>query len=208
MGFANVFKKKEMFSTCLLKLKDAHNVLWWVTLNTTALRHSEWLADNVACSGKARLGQTFMRARLCVGSGWYLTLKVIPLLNVCVRLRLTAEDESKVLEKMSVWKAYLVSAYWPELASVLLTCRGIATWCPVTWSFLLVNGTDSTPPAPVVMNRAEGLKHVNIWLTAGILSCYLNLRLTKRLSNFLASVMWIQLSFSMTLMCFTSSLNL
>lgn len=31
---------------------------------------------------------------------------------------------------------------------------------------------------------------------------------TKRLSNFLASVMWIQLSFSTTLMCFTSSLNL
>lgn len=31
---------------------------------------------------------------------------------------------------------------------------------------------------------------------------------TKRLSNFLASVMWTQLSFSTTLMCFTSSLNL
>lgn len=31
---------------------------------------------------------------------------------------------------------------------------------------------------------------------------------TRRLSNFLASVMWIQLSFSTTLMCFTSSLNL
>lgn len=31
---------------------------------------------------------------------------------------------------------------------------------------------------------------------------------TKRLSNFFASVMWIQLSFSTTLMCFTSSLNL
>lgn len=32
--------------------------------------------------------------------------------------------------------------------------------------------------------------------------------LTSRLSNFFASVMWIQLSFSTTLMCFTSSLNL
>lgn len=31
---------------------------------------------------------------------------------------------------------------------------------------------------------------------------------TRRLSNFFASVMWIQLSFSTTLMCFTSSLNL
>lgn len=34
----------------------------------------------------------------------------------------------KGLDRRDVPKAYLVSGYWPELASVLLTCRGIAVW--------------------------------------------------------------------------------
>lgn len=116
--------------------------------------------------------------------------------------------------------SYLVIGCWPELTSVLSTCRGIAGWCPTTWSSLWVNGTDSTPPAPVFTgekrnetttteggtNELTRSDPVQIWW-AKINGWAVELP-TKRLSNFLASVMWIQLSFSMTLMCFTSSLNL
>lgn len=51
--------------------------------------------------------------------------------------------------------AYLLSAYWPELANALSTCRGSATLCPRAWSFLWVNGTGSTPPAPVGLVQEE-----------------------------------------------------
>lgn len=62
---------------------------------------------------------------------------------------------AKLLDRRGVRKAYLVSGYWPELASVLLTCRGISVWYLTTWSFLWVNGSDSTPPAPVRKNNTD-----------------------------------------------------
>lgn len=65
--------------------------------------------------------------------------------------------------------------------------------------------------------RKQGKKMTHFWLawcyhadTEALWGLWVFRRiwLTKRLSNFFASVMWIQLSFSITLMCFTSSLNL
>lgn len=105
-----------------------------------------------------------------------------------------------------------MSVYWPVLVTVLSTCTDNAMWYLTTWSSLSVNATDSTQPVPVQIIGTK-MKNQTIWFDCyqsnlGILFLWLNIRLTKRLSNFFASVMWIQLSFSMTLMCFTSSLNL
>lgn len=125
-----------------------------------------------------------------------------------------------LMEIVNEAPAYLVSEYWPELANALSTCRGIAMLCLRVWSFLWVNGTGSTPPAPVESTEKEETRgkkttgfslgwcyHADteaLWGGWG----FSRICLTKRLSNFFASVMWIQLSFSITLMCFTSSLNL
>lgn len=205
----------------VVKRKRYHHTLWWYLMkrlpvvefplptrlltDSSALISALWLIQWVTCS----TNKVFTVVRLRTHPGWYLTphWRFFPLFE--------SAAPGYLLGERNIWNAYLVSVYWPALESALLICRGIAMWCLTTWSFLSGNGPGSTPPAPVLIHRTGGFTHSSDhmflfssmtssnWSTVG-----LNIWLTKRLSNFLASVMWIQLSFSTTLMCFTSSLNL
>lgn len=93
-----------------------------------------------------------------------------------------------------------------DCGSVTLCCSVAVYWFSDSLVPLLLDFCACV--SAVVLRFCGGSVVVLWWFCGGSMLVLRFCPLTSRLSNFLASVMWIQLSFSITLMCFTSSLNL